>query len=159
MDFDRTYTAGEVEDLTDINSETLRVWRRRGYAYAAETGGWARYSFIGVVGIGALLEATTRFRMDVSEAADTFLRGAAGFFIHEAIDAVVSGAKDVWTYRVNYSVDANGGCGFNIGRTDDPASIWSSVSAPRSVVAINLSDIVRQIMARAERLSAEKLSD
>ncbi|AWJ82657.1 hypothetical protein TSH58p_03465 [Azospirillum sp. TSH58] len=31
MDPTQTFTAGQVEDLTGLSSETLRVWRRRGF--------------------------------------------------------------------------------------------------------------------------------
>lgn len=47
-----TFTASEVSHLTGVNTETLRVWRRRGhFSIEAEAGGWTRYTFNDVLKI------------------------------------------------------------------------------------------------------------
>lgn len=55
-----SFTAGEVHDLLGINTDTLRVWKRRGQFVAEQTEGWSRYSFADLVSMAVgkkLMEA------------------------------------------------------------------------------------------------------
>ncbi|MGY0782096.1 MerR family transcriptional regulator [Azospirillum argentinense] len=158
MDPTQTFTAGQVEDLTDINPETLRVWRRRGFIPPNPGGGWARYSFGSVVLIGTLLDLTATHRLDVSEAWDKFIRGAGDFYIREAAAAALNGQPDVWVVLV-FSDVREGGRSWKLIKTDDPATVYRDVKAIRSVLAINVGDVARGIIARIERLEGSDDDD
>jgi hypothetical protein len=56
---ERSFTTGEVSDLTGVHRETLKVWKRRGIV-SPDGEGWSRYNFAEVLEVailGALAEA------------------------------------------------------------------------------------------------------
>ncbi|AWJ85187.1 hypothetical protein TSH58p_17715 [Azospirillum sp. TSH58] len=159
MDPTQTFTAGQVEDLTGLSSETLRVWRRRGFIPPNPGGGWARYTFSSVVLIGVLQDLTANHRLDVSEAHDKFVRGAGGIYIREAADAALNGQPDMWVAVLTGDVDEHDGRAWTVTTTDNPATIFTGMQSPRSVVAVNVGDVARKVLARIERVEGSDDDD
>lgn len=52
----RTFTPGQVHDLTGVSPEKLRIWRQRGHVEHEKEGGWARFQFSEVASIACMAE-------------------------------------------------------------------------------------------------------
>ncbi|AWJ82658.1 hypothetical protein TSH58p_03470 [Azospirillum sp. TSH58] len=87
------------------------------------------------------------------------MRGAGGIYIREAADAALNGQPDMWVAVLTGDVDEHDGRAWTVTTTDNPATIFTGMQSPRSVVAVNVGDVARKVLARIERVEGSDDDD